>query len=253
MGSVFIIRGFHWGYNDEVYYPCGNYIKSTFENEADAIKEVLSLERSHWKDIDLGETDQFFDTDQNLIDKVNEFVNEKCGKPLFTDDDRRDTFIPNNLNNEDFSEFLKISGLNAFKLTKFDTGQKFYAIWFPDDEDYLKKHDEYSEALVYSESIDLLKEESDPELEYHWDGAIRLKGELSELSDSPAILKTLIDNNSSFKYEEDKKCLVIKSYDVNDLFSVNELLKTPLFEIKELTVDEIKELESEMGDEEEYY
>lgn len=250
MGSVFIIRGFHWGYNDEVYYPCGNYIKSTFENEIDAIKEITSLERSYWMEMDLGETSQFFDTDQKLIDQVNEFVSKKCGKPLFTDDDRRDTFIPSNLSDEDFFEFLKISGLSAFKLTKFETDQKFYAIWFPDDEDYLKERYEYSETLVYSESIDLLKKEVKSEFEYHWDGAIRLEGELSELSDSPAILKGLIDNNSSFKYKKDKRCLVIKSDNVDDLFSVNELLKSPLFEIKELTVDEIKEIESKMGLEE---
>jgi hypothetical protein len=137
MGNIFIIRGFHWGYNDEVFYPCGNYIKSTFENEAEAKKQLISLERDHWKTMDLGETSNFFETDDSFIDKVNEFVTVKCGKPLFTSDDYRDTFIPTNLSDDDFSEFLKISGLSAFKLTKFEMGQKFYAIWFPGDEDYL--------------------------------------------------------------------------------------------------------------------
>ncbi len=249
MRQIFIIRGFHWGYNDEVYYPCGNYIKSTFVNEEKAKAALVSLERSHWQDMDLGETYQFFDTDQPLIDRVNKFINEKCGKPLFTDDDRRDIFIPSQLSDEDFVEFLKISSLKAFKLIKFEEGQKFYTIFFPDEQDYLKAYDEASTALVYSESIDRLKEEAESELEYHWDEPIRLKGELSELSDTPIIFKTLIDNNKAIKYKKKKKRLTVKSDNVEALFSVNELLKKPLFEIKTLTVDEVKKIESDLVDE----
>jgi len=249
MGQIFIIRGFHWGYNDETYYPCGNYIKSTFMSEVQAQKELTRLERSHWQDMDLGETYQFFDTDQPLINRVNKFINEKCGQPLFTDDDRRDTFIPSTLSDEDFTEFLKISSLKAFKLIKFEENQKFYAIFLSDDQDYLKEYDEGSTALVYSESIDQLKEEAESELEYHWDESIILKGELSELSDTPIIFKTLINNNKAIKYNEKKKHLTVKSDNVEALFSVNELLNKPLFEIKTLTIDEVKELESELIEE----
>ena len=39
MSELFIIRGYHWGYNDEVYYPAGNYIKSTFTDETEAKTE----------------------------------------------------------------------------------------------------------------------------------------------------------------------------------------------------------------------
>lgn len=250
MGQIFVIRGFHWGYNDEVYYPCGNYIKSTFSDEAKAQKKCLSLERSHWSDMDLGETGEFFDTDEALIKRVNKFITEKCGKPLFTDDDRRDTFIPSSLNDEDFAEFLKISGLQAFKLTKFDDTSRFYAIYFPDEEDYLKIYDESSTALAYSESIEQLKKES--ELEYHWDDSpIVLKGELSDLSHSPTLLKALIDKSKkkNLSYQEKSKELKINPENPKTLFSVNELLKKPLFEIKTLTIDEVKELEADLVEE----
>ncbi|MCK5697842.1 MAG: hypothetical protein KAI02_06750 [Gammaproteobacteria bacterium] len=249
MGQLFILRGFHWGYNDETFYPCGNYIKSTFTDQIKAEKALLSLERSHWQDMDLGETYQFFDTDQPLIDRINKFTLQKCGSPLFTDDDRRDVFIPTTLSDDDFMEFLKIAHLKAFKLTKFEDDQKFYSLFFPDEQEYLKIYDEGSVALVYSESLEQLKNEAESELEYHWDEPLKLTGELSALSDSPNLLKTLIDTQKGLNYKADKKLLSIKSDHVDALFSVNELLKQPLFEIKTLSVDEIKALEENLIEE----
>lgn len=249
MASIYIIQGFHWGYNDEIYYPCGRYIKSTFDNQEDAEKAQITLEREHWKHIDLGETAEFFDSDQTLVDKVNAFVMEKCGKPLFADDAYRDIYIPNELNDDDFKQFLTVAGLGAYQLIKFETDQTFYAVWMPDAEDYLKIYDEYSEALIYNASIDLLKRDAAETLEYHWeDEEIKLTGELSELSSSPTILQALIEKSKALTYSADKKELTISTNNVNDLFAINELLQTPLFEIKSLTVEEIKALEADMGD-----
>lgn len=249
MASIYIIQGFHWGYNDEVYYPCGRYIKSTFDNKEDAEKAQLALEREHWQHIDLGETTEFFDSDQTLVDKVNAFVTEKCGKPLFIDDAYRDIYIPKDLTDDDFKQFLTVAGLGAYQLTKFETDQTFYALWMPNNQGYLKIYDEYSEALIYESSIDLLKTEAAETLEYHWDDEeINLTGKLSELSNSPVILQTLIEKSQALTYNPDKKMLTIHTENVNDLFAINELLKTPLFEIKSLNVEEIQALEAEMND-----
>lgn len=249
MSEIFVIRGYHWGYNDETFYPCGNYIKSTFASEAEAKKTLVALERGHWQQMDLGETNQFFDTDQPLIDRVNAFITQKCGKPLFTNDDRRDVFVPNELNDEDFTEFLRIAGLQAYKLTKFEDGQKFYAIWFPDEEDYLKEYDECTTALVYEESVEQLKKSAADQLEYHWDDGIKIKGELDQISDTPELLKNLIGSQKGIKYNEQKKKLKINPERVDALFAVNELLKAPLFEIRELTIDEVTQMESELSEE----
>lgn len=38
MSHKYVIRGYHWGYNDETFYPCGSYIKSIFPTEGKRIQ-----------------------------------------------------------------------------------------------------------------------------------------------------------------------------------------------------------------------
>lgn len=250
MSQLFVIRGYHWGYNDETYYPCGQYIKSTFDNEAAAQKKLLELERAHWQEMDLGETNEFFDGDDKLMEAVNKFTLEKCGEALFDGDDIRDAYIPDGLSDDDFKQFLKIAGLSAYKLTKFDNDPQFYAIWIREDEDYLKEEDECTTALVYAESIDDLKRASADILAYRWDDEkVSIKGELASITENPGILESLISSTKGLAYNANKQQLTIDTSKTDALFSVNDLLKNPLFEIKTLSLEEVKDIESNFAQE----
>lgn len=199
--------------------------------------------------MDLGETNEFFDTDEALVERANSFIAEKCGRALFTDDDRRGTFIPDELSDEDFMRFLAITGLSAYKLTKFEEEPRFYAIWLPEEEGYLTIDDESSVALVYGDSIPDLKREVGDELEYRFDGELVRSGELEALSDNPAILNEFLAASRFANYDATAKQLKIDTTDVDTLFSVNELLKPPLLDIRQLTVEEVMAIETELEEE----
>ncbi|WP_444930743.1 hypothetical protein ACJJIF_02880 [Microbulbifer sp. SSSA002] len=250
--SKFVIRGYHWGYNDETFYPCGSYIKTVFDSEDAARAEKIKLERAHWAEVNLGETYQFFDGDEELIDKVNGFVKEKLGFELFTDDDYRDIFVPSALNDDDFAEFLQIADLTAYKLTKFEDEARFYAIWFNEANEYLMEYDECSESLVFGASLDELKKESEKMLSYYFDEHPEiLKGDINEITDSPSILKELLDKSAGLTYDTQEKCISINTSRESDLFALNELLKKPAFTVKAMSVEELIKIQDELM--QEYY
>ena len=248
--SKFVIRGYHWGYNDETYYPCGSYVKTVFDSENEARKEKIKLEREHWEEIDLGETSQFFDTDQKLIDQVNEFVRNKLGYELFTSDDRRDTFIPDELSDEDFTHLLAISHLSAYKLTKFDDEPTFYAIWLDNADKYLMEYDEYSTALVFGTSMSELQDESGETLEnYFYDHPEVLEGDISTITDSPKILQDFLDKSKDISYDEQQNCISIDNPKSGEIFALNELLKTPIFSIRTLSLEEVMDIQNQCVEE----
>lgn len=253
MGTKFVIRGYHWGYNDETYYPCGSYINSVFNDEKTAKKQLIQLERDLWSQLDLGETDAFFNGPEGLAEKANAFIQEKLGKTLFDDtDDCRDSFIPKELDDDSFLAFLKLIELQGHKLTRFKDESHFYAIWFPRDEAYLLAYDEACESLIYGDSIKDLKSECSEELGYHWDDGLTLKGSLEALSESPNLLGALVEKCKRIQFNPNKNELAVSTeeIEIDDLFSLNELLKDKLFEVKTLGIEEVQSLEENMR---EYY
>jgi hypothetical protein len=248
--NTYVIRGYHWGYNDETFYPCGSYIESVFTNEDDARKAKLKLEKEYWKHIDLGETQQFFDTNDELINAVNEFTMDKLGNKLFTDDERRDVYIPKTLKDQDYEKFLEIAHLEAYKIIKFDNEPKFMAVKLLKDGSYLMEHDECSTALVYEATLLELQKKSNHLFKYQLDEYLSpLKGTLDELSESPGILKSIISKSKCIKFNESKNVIKISAAGADEIFALNEVLKKPIFEIRILSLEEILKIEEELREE----
>ena len=87
------------------------------------------------------------------------------------------------------------------------------------------------------------------------DRHVLLHGELSDLSDTPALLEQVLNSHKKAIYNSSKKELVIKGYGEKELaalLAVNALLKTPVLEIKELTLQEVLALEQSLQSEYEY-
>lgn len=248
--STYVIRGYHWGYNDETYYPSGSYIKTVFQDEIQAKKEKIALERQHWSQIDLDETPQFFDTDHALIDQVNEFTQTKLGKPLFESESRRGTYIPQELNDKDFQALLELADLEAYKLTKFDEEPYFYALWEYPAQGYAMEYDECSTALVYAPTIeDLFKEAEDNIENYIYENEEYFSGSLEELSETPSILKEFLAQSNMFEWQEGEAKIELVGRINDEILRLNELLKKPIYRIDKLTLAEVQKIEAENSEE----
>lgn len=246
MTTLYVLRGYHWGYNDETYYPAGSYIHSTFDNEGDACNKKQSLELEFWKEMNFSETNVFFDGDAELCKKINTFTFDKCGEKMFDEEAEfsSENFLPDKLSDDDAMTVLKMAGLESYKLVSFDTTPVFYAIWFPKDDSYLKIHEECTTALIYSDSRAELEAETDGYIEFQWDdNPIIYKGSYSDFSDNPTALESIVKATEGLNYIDGSKQLQIKTDQTKALFAVNDLLKEPLFEIKSLTLDDIKKIE----------
>jgi len=76
---------------------------------------------------------------------------------------------------------------------------------------------------------------------------IELEGSLESLSDQPILLKALIRTDYALSYDEDKQILNIGLWQNEALYAVNALLKQPLFEVKQIELEEIQRLEKELA------
>jgi len=251
MAEQYVIRGTHWGYNDETYYPSGSYIHSVFNDKKSAIKKLDALEIAYWREIDFGEIDEFFDGDQDLVDEVNEFTLKECNIKTFEDpDDIRDSYIPEELSDKDVLTLLKIIDLQSYKLVVFDEKQKFHVLFFLGKQQYLTIPDESSSSLIYSTTALKLTQEvkkHDEIIRYYYlnDRAIKIKGALEKLSDNPTALAEIVNKTRGLFYSKGSSYLEIQPK-IKLLFLVNDLLKNPFFEIQALSLKKIKKIEKKL-------
>ena len=83
-----------------------------------------------------------------------------------------------------------------------------------------------------------------------WWEILILEGSLESLSSTPVLLEQLVKTNRRMSYQAKKSQLTIKEMRPNDLTTLNELLKKPLFESRELSLDKVVELEKDLDEEE---
>lgn len=254
MAKQYVIRGTHWGYNDQVFYPSGSYIHSTFDNKAAAIKRLETLEVAHWRETDFGETEVFCYGGKALYDKINEFTLKECNIKILDSNNPRESYIPSQLSKKAVLELLKIADLEAYSLVVYDETVKYYALYFLKQKRYLSitEFEQDSVELIYSESIAELTKEAEElkeliSYDYFDDKTIKIKGTLPEISDNPTALAEIISQKKGLVYSEDPAYLEIKPK-IKLFFLVNDLLKKPLFEIRTVDIQQIQKLEEKLLD-----
>lgn len=253
--AKYVIRQYQFGYNDECYYISGSNILKVYDSDVEAEAAYRKLEIAHIRGAELHEQSSLWDASSDDLKPLNDFVESKTGKKLFADEhpDYNDS-VPKSLADDDVLELGKMAGIRGYKLVAFENEPVFYAIRvLGDEEDWHKIYDEDSTSLVYSESRDEIIENVG-ELAYDYWYEKKIKGSLEELSDSPSLLASLLQNTKGMKFvEKEKKSFIkIKTEKGADICSLNELLKKPLFEIKELTIDQVVAIEKELAEEFEY-
>ena len=107
--------------------------------------------------------------------------------------------------------------------------------------DYDLKSNEFITANFIDN--DPLLAEVSPSTDTAFEHSITLRGRLEELSDSPLLLKNLIENHPDLKYYDTE--LIIK---LKDIALINPFLKHPILkEIRNLTLEEIYQLEKPLN------
>ena len=248
--AQFIIRSKNFGYNDETYYVAGYRIARIFNDQAEAEQAYNQLELKYARQFPLFEYDALFDASEEEIKKYDDFVFERCGKHILKDGQISWDVLPQELNPQDTLEFIKMTDSQSFQLLSFENEATFYGIWLIGEQNWLTEQDIGGENLIYESDFEKLK----THISYIFDilGADQLTqtGTLEELSDTPNVLRELINSCENLIYQDN--VLSVMNWDGEALFAVNALLKAPIFEIKTLTAEQIKTTEDNFVDEEWY-
>lgn len=157
------------------------------------------------------------------------------------------------LNREDLFNILIELDANIFSCIEYIDQTKFYVLWNAAENDY-----DISDANVPElepPQIFLSKAETLEKLVNNYTIAKnipeKLVGSLHELSDSPVLLKATIEQYPCFHFNN--SMLQITEPETDALLAINELLKTPLFQYKQLTFDEIIQIEQALNENLESY
>ena len=247
--TQYVLRAYCFGYNDENFYVCGTRINDVFDNRDEAEAAYRKAQLEYLRDIDLAEHENIFNGDPAYIRKLDEFIRTKTGKPIVGDNNwvEMGTDTHTELSDDDLFAFGEMGELFAYKLIAFDNEPVFHTLWNPQEEKYFQVVDEGFEGLVYGKSRDelmTLVEERDITL--NWEG-MELTGTFEELSDSPTLLRQYVDNADEIEYDESDGVLRFCYPEAKVVIGLNALLREPIFEVRELTIDEVREVEKEIG------
>lgn len=246
MGS-YVIREKYFGYNDETFYVAGNRIANVFEDKQQAEAAYKQLEIKGARDFALYEVESLFNATEEELQKLDDFVFARCGEHIADGGDISDDVLPESLSDEDTFEFIQLAGMQKFQLVEFENEVKFYSLWSVKKQQWVEEHDECFAGLIYSESLDAFKSKVEHIFADYDYSAIEIKGSLDELSAQPILLQAMISTQSGLSYDEAKQTLVIDAWQDEALYAVNSLLKQPLFEIKEIGLEEIQTIEKELA------
>lgn len=245
--GTYVIREKYFGYNDETFYVAGNRIANVFDNKQQAELAYKKLEIDGARDFALYEVESLFDADEALLQQLDDFVYSRCGEHICEAGDISDDVLPVSLSDDDTFEFIQLAGMQKFQLVEFENQVKFYGLWSVKKQRWVEEHDECFAGLIYSENLDAFKSKVEHIFADYDYSAIELKGSLEELSAQPILLQAMISAQSGLSYDEAKQTLVIDAWQDEALYAVNSLLKQPLFEIKEIGLEEIQTIEKELA------
>ena len=271
--KMWVIRGYHFGYNDECYGTCGNYKVGSFTTKEEAEQAYKKLEIKDARQFPLKDMEFAMCGGGESLEVLDAFVYEKCGKHILLEDELIDDVLPHELSDEDTFEFINRADAHAYQLVEFsdeEANREYWIAYFPYGNAYFANDyvngvemsfDE--RPLVYGETIPDLQGEFALDCQdfgvdsqyfgqdivvngkrvYNRVNFVKVKGVLADITNNPLLLQKLIE-----QYPDDFKLsnaeLWIGTEISTAFWAANELLKKPLVEFKRFTA---KELEDEFN------
>ncbi|MCX4030358.1 hypothetical protein H0A36_28370 [Endozoicomonas sp. SM1973] len=253
----YVIRKLAFHYNDECsYVHCSGGIEAYFQDKEEATQRYKALECKAFRNEDLFDLEQLHpcgDGDEETWLALNNYFVESFGEPFLEPDDEGnydfyhdvEIYIPDHATDDQIWTIREMTGIRFHELAEFDRPEPvFYTIWLPTQNEYYG-YDEEAPRLFnsYDYALRVVKNSS-----YLFNEDIVLKGELEDLSNQPILLEALISKHSGLSRTKRSKNLKIKK-DGETLVVVNDLLKQPLFEIKEYSIEDAKKIDHSMYEE----
>lgn len=252
MDKTFVIRQIAYWYNDEyLHVRTLGGVKQVFSNEEEAIKELIRLEREAFTRIDLYDLEQFSDCGPKgdlTAEIFNQYYQRRFGKEIVTSLDNghlyceRGTYLPKNLTDEDVMDIREIGKIKFHELAEFSGKPVYWGIW--KKEQYFAEPGwvDDSDAPLFFNSVENAMEVALEQLRQMF-YYLNINGELTELSDNPTVLQSIIDHSSALTYDQDQKQLKITLISGDEAKVLNELLKDKVFELKKLELEEVESIE----------
>jgi hypothetical protein len=247
-----VIRMMQFGYDDECVYVSGSSIFNVYSDLEEAESAYKKLEIEYIRKLDLYDQSSLWDANENFLKEANDFVKAKTGEFFFKGDrPESGDLLPKKMRDEDVLEFGRLADVLGYQLVSYENEPVFYTAWIHDkhDPDWLKEHDEVSSTLLYFESHEELIESIGEWAEQRLYDE-KIKGSLEQLSDNPVLLASLLENakGMNFVVKDGKSYVKFKSVTGSDICALNELLKKPLFEIRQIKIDQVLAIEKEISD-----
>ncbi|MDM1249114.1 hypothetical protein HX005_17210 [Acinetobacter sp. R933-2] len=254
MTTKYVIRQNNFSYNDE-YFSTYNtelgHIQAIYDNkqEAEQAYKTLIVEALYQQD-SLYE----YNGDTEIAQQAYEFIVENNIEVELEEDENLDdidefeTLPP--MSEDDAFKFAKLSGILWYQLLEFEDNQPIYILWSNTQNDYLKG--EYNNTFDSTdENFSTLENFELSLFEYDFNVHIFDKT-LDQISDSPEILKTLATNTPNIVYAEDRNSIVNIDWDdlhFTELKALNALLKQPIFEVRQITLEQLNKISNGEEDE----
>lgn len=253
-GKIWVIRGNYFGYNDEYnYIEAGmpTKISQIYDSEHDARAAYKSLEVATMRkrDIHLEGVSVFCDEERDMdaLQKLDDFVYAKVGQHIMGDrwlENQEPIF---QLNDDDLFDFINMAELNRFQMVAFDQDESVYVVWLTQTQTYATNEDVIGNYLFQAESTEKLFAMMDGGFIFNFEGSRAVvAGAKEEITDLVSLLDSVIEECSPYGafYDDDEQHLVIE--DDEALIKINPILKQPIFEIRQLTLTQIADIEAEM-------
>jgi len=257
--AKYVIYRNSFGYSDECFYVLGSFIDSIFDDKDEAEAACRKLELEHQKRYvsdHLHEQESIFEhgREEGFQKKINDFTNEKVGKPLLIPEEREPDYnVFTSLNDDDLLSLTDLLENKGYQLVEYDNSVNFFALKFIDSKIFLVERGEYTCYLAYSESKDALMKDLSDFLKWDDSKVVKLfksqtRSGLNDLTESPGLLEKLLKSESYNINIIPKKGIDLEGKTGQFCLSVNELLKMPILEVVSLSLDEVRELEKEIRD-----
>ncbi|WP_111859821.1 hypothetical protein [Acinetobacter sp. CFCC 10889] len=249
MTIKYIIRHNDFAYNDEWFqtvFPEAGRIHTIYEDKAEAEYAFKKLiVEALYADDDLNNYDIGNGyASEETYEKLEQFVLEKTGEEFEIDDE-----IPE-MELDDAFEFAQLSGVLHYQLIEIDEQKPIYILWSNEEQDYLRSEnynifDSTDENFNTADDFELYIFENDFN-EHVFDQS------LEKISESPEILKSLILGIPALVYAEDRNCILNIDWEditFSQLKAINALLKQPIFEVQQITLEQLNKITNGEEDE----
>jgi len=245
-----IIRQQHFAYSDELYLRDEAFLTQihavyTDRESAHQACKQLNLEVLPREILGNYFAPEYQQADIELLQQLNQFCLERCGQSLFDERGRHEDYIPAALGPDDYFEFAQRANMLRYIVIEVSSDCLFYLLWMNEEQAYFdglqgylieSRHPDFSEydwsELIYA--FELLLEDK-----------LRLHAP-EMLTNQSKLWEALLSSISAFELDTQRRitAIDIEQLTFTQLSAINSLLKTPIFEIRALSLQQLQEIYS---------